>query len=259
MITRKPILLFFFLAFVFTLQGQEEDKKTIRKGNNSYEKEEYSDAEVAYRKAIEKNEQSSIANYNLGNTLYRMGRDKEALDYYQKGEEFTNDKKLKAKTFHNAGNTFMKNKQYDQAVASYKQALKNNPKDDETRYNYALAKKRLQKRQNQQNNKDKNKDKDKKNDNKKDKNKGENNKEKEEKKEEGGQKDKNDDGNEKNNKDKEKDKREGKKKNQKQAPKLSKDDIGRLLKALEQEEKKSQKKVKEKETKAVIVKREKDW
>ena len=80
----------------------------------------------------------------------------------------------KHKAFHNLGNVFMKEKNYTEAVEAYKNALRNNPSDDETRYNYALAKKMLKEnppkddKDKKDDKKDKDKDKDKKDQDKKD-------------------------------------------------------------------------------------------
>ena len=52
----------------------------------------------------------------------------------------------------------MKQKNYAKAVETYKNALRNNPQDEETRYNYAVAKELLKKEQQQQDNQDQNQD-----------------------------------------------------------------------------------------------------
>ena len=164
----------------------------------------------------------------------------------------------KAESFHNMGNSMMKEKQYDKAIEAYKNSLRNNSKDDETRYNLALAQKMLKQQQDQnKDNKDKNKDK--KEDNKDQEEKDQDNKEDQNKDQD---KDKEGDNKDKN-KDKKKD-QEGDKDKQKQEPKpqqnkLSPQQVKQLLEAMNKEENETQKKVNAKKAQGKKVKQEKDW
>jgi len=82
-------------------------------------------------------------------------------------------KEMKAKAYHNLGNSYMQQKEWGKSVDAYKDALKINPSDQDTKYNLAYAKKHLiQQKQQQQKNKDQNK----KDQNKKDQNKDKQNK-----------------------------------------------------------------------------------
>ena len=184
------ILWCFFTSFVFSQQKdsialQRAARENVRVGNKHYNQLNFTEAEIAYKKALSKNPNYTKAAYNLGNAIYQQNRDKEAVAQFELAEKTTTEKIRKSENFHNKGNAFMEQKQYEKAINAYKNALRNNAKDDETRYNLALAKSLLKKQQNKKNqkNKDKKGNKDKKND-KKDK--------------DGGNKDK------KNNKDKEK-------------------------------------------------------
>jgi len=158
----------------------------------------------------------------------------------------------KHKAFHNIGNVFMKEKDYTQAVEAYKNALRNNPEDEETRYNYALAKKML--KDNPPPKDDKNKDKkDKDKDKDKDKNKDKEKDKKDENKE-----------NKDDKKDGDKNKNEGKPKDDQGQPKpkpggISKERLENLLDAVNNEEKKIQDKVNANKVKGSPVKTEKDW
>ncbi len=136
---------------------KQAEKQLFRKGNDLYNDENYVDAEVQYKKALEQNPNYEKANYNLGNAIYQQNRFKEALPLYDLVSKTTESKLNKAESFHNIGNSMMKEKQYDKAVDAYKNALRNNHEDDETRYNLALAQEMLKKQQNQ--NKDKDQDK----------------------------------------------------------------------------------------------------
>ena len=115
-------------------------------------------AEVDYRKAISKSGENNAAPYNLGNAYYNKETFSEAFGSFKQAGELATDKEDKHKAYHNMGNVFMKQKEYEKAVEAYKEALRNNPKDEETRYNLALAKEILKKQQDEQNKNDENKD-----------------------------------------------------------------------------------------------------
>lgn len=161
------LLLFVAVVSVF---AQKEERDFIRRGNRNFKDSAYVDAEVNYRKAIDVNPQSTISMFNLGNTLLRQNKLQEAMDQYAGAARIEKDKANLAQIYHNIGVIFQSQKEYAKAVEAYKESLRNNPKDDETRYNLALAQKMLkdqqQNQQNQQNQdqnqNDQNKDQDKK-------------------------------------------------------------------------------------------------
>ncbi|MFV0179077.1 tetratricopeptide repeat protein [Empedobacter falsenii] len=137
--------------------SQSKTKSYIIEGNEYYQKGKFDNAEVAYKKASMEDPTSVKANYNLGNALFQQKRYKESIAHYKRSAEVSKTKNDKHLAYHNLGNAFMQEKDYQNAVDNYKQALKNDPKDDATRYNYALAKKMLEKeleKQKDQNNKD---------------------------------------------------------------------------------------------------------
>lgn len=115
------------------------------------------DAEVNYRKALETNPQSTVSMFNLGNTLAQQNKLQEAMEQYVAATKIEKDKNDLAQIYHNMGVIFQSQKDYGKAVEAYKQSLRNNPKDDETRYNLALAQKMLKDQQQNQQNQDQNK------------------------------------------------------------------------------------------------------
>ena len=168
-----------------------------------------------------------------------MGTDAQIM--YKSALKKNSSKENKHKGFHNLGNTYMQKEDYQNAVNSFKQSLLNNPDDEETRYNYVLAKELL-KNQNQNNkndnkdNKD-NQDKDNKSDNKK-----------EEKDDKGEQNDKN------------QDKKDDSKQPQKpKEDQISPQQLKNLLEAMNKEEKKVQEKVNKKKLKGIPKSNKKDW
>lgn len=249
----KNLLLYIVLTVSLAVSAQEKDK-TLPDANEEYKQNKFVDAEANYRISQSKFPKRATASYNLGNTIYKQNQVAEAKYAYAKAIKNATTKSEKHKAFHNLGNVFMKEKDYTQAVEAYKNALRNNPTDDETRYNYALAKQKLKENPPKNDNKDKDKNKDKKDDKKDDK------------KKEGDNKDKKDDKG-----DKDKDKKDGKndpkkeeKSDNKGEPKpqpggISKERVQNLLDAVNNEEKKIQDKVNADKVKGSPRKTEKDW
>ena len=262
----------FILAFLFvgissmtfaqkdSIADQRDARKLVREGNKLYENKNYTDATAAYKKALGKNSAYKKATYNMGNALYQEKNYKEAIPQFALAAEASEDKLSKAEAFHNIGNAHMEGKNYQGAVDAYKNSLRNNPNDDETRYNLAVAQKLLDKEKQDQKNKDKNKD--------KNKNKNQDNKDqKKDKDKNGDQKDKQDpkDKNDKGDQNKDKQKQDPNKKDPKkpnknpQQGKMSPQQIKQFLENLNNEEKKTQKKLNAKRARGKKVKQEKDW
>jgi tetratricopeptide (TPR) repeat protein len=164
----KYILIIFLMLFSSkeilaqkdSIALQRKARKLLRDGNQLYQQQKFTDASFAYQKALGNNVKYNKATYNLGNALYQNKNFKEAVPQYELTAKTAKDKFTKAEAYHNIGNAMMESKQYQPAVDAYKSALRNNPNDDETRYNLAVAQQLLEKEK--QDNKDhKNKDKDK--------------------------------------------------------------------------------------------------
>ena len=270
----------FLLASSQLLAQGEKEINLIADGNKGYQNEAYIEAEVDYRKALSINSANTKAQLNIGNALYRTKDFDQANQRYFQTQKNSLNKSEKHLAFHNIGNGFMQQKIYEKAVEAYKNALRNNPTDDETRYNYALAKELLEKEkqeqeenQDQQDQNDQNDQQDQQ-DNQDDKE----GDQKEKPSEDGGEGDEkenkddqeNKDKDEKNNKDKEKEDPKkpkddkGKNKDQKKPPpphpgQISPEQVKSLLEAMNQQEKNVQDKVNAEKAKGVPVKTKKDW
>lgn len=163
----KYILFIVFLCGTIAAFAQKEERDFIRKGNRFFNDSVFVDAEVNYRKALETNPKSTVSMYNLGNTLFQQKKSKDAMEQYVAATKIEKDKDKLAHIYHNMGVILQSEKDYAKAVEAYKMALRNNPKDDETRYNLALAQKML--KDQQQNQQDKNQDQNKDNNQQQDK------------------------------------------------------------------------------------------
>lgn len=218
-----------------TLQAQGE-KKFIHSGNDQYKNKDYVGAQKQYEKALSKNKDSYKGTFNLGDAYYNQGKYEEAANQFQHLTHTATSKDTLSKAYHNLGNSLLKSKKYEESISAYKNALKNNPNDDDTRYNLSYAQQMLKKQQEQQK---KQQDKDNK-DNK-------DNKDKDKKDKDKDKKDKSD--KDKDNKDKQKPEQNN----------ISKEDAKRILDALQNDEKNVQDKVKKDKVKGAKVKVEKDW
>lgn len=241
-------------------------KRSINQANKAFLKQHYDDAEEQYRKGLSENNKNFEGLFNLGDALYQKGGFQEAQNQFQQSLQHAKTKEQKADGYHNLGNTFMKQKQWEKAIEAYKQSLLNRPNDLETKYNLAYAQKHLQ--QQNKNNKDKdnkqnknNQDnKDNKEDNKDNKNNQDNqDQQKEKQKQQDQTKDQNQQDKE-NAKGQHPDPKTNEKKEERQSPgqpsKLSKQQADNILDALNQEEKQLHKR---KKGKGRQVQPEKDW
>ena len=249
----KNYILYILLTLSIAVSAQEKDK-TLPKANDEYAEKNFVEAEANYRISHSKFPKRIVAPFNLGNAIYKQNQVAEAKFAYSTALKNTKSRVQKHKVYHNLGNVFMKEKNYSAAVDAYKDALRNKPSDEETRYNYALAKKMLKDNPPPKDDKNKDKNKDKKDD-KKD---GEKDKKDQDKKDEkkDGDKDKKDN---KGDKDK-KDEKPGEQGKPKPIPGgISKQRTENLLDAVNNEEKKIQDKVNAQKVKGKPVQTEKDW
>ena len=258
---------FFFCLFLisFFIGAAQEAvvNNHIYDGNQLAKESVFDTAEMSYRKALSKAPEKPEALYNLGNTHYKEKNFEEAKQRYFQTQKFSENKSSKHHAFHNMGNVFMQQKDYAKAVESYKNALRNNPEDEQTRYNYALAKELLEKeQQEQEQNQDQKDQDDKDQEDKKDQDQdkeedkeGKDGEDSEDKKEEG----------EEEKEEKPEESKDGKDDKEQQPPpkpkqgQLSPEQVKSLLEAMNNQEKKVQDKVNAEKIQGVPVRGEKDW
>ena len=141
---RKIFLPIFLCVGLASTAQTMTEKDYIRSGNRHYADSLFEKAEVDYRKALELNPSSTIALYNLGNALMGQiaqnpSKGGEALSQYTTAAKFETDKTRLAQIYHNIGVLMYAAQKYGESVAAYKESLRNNPTDHETRYNLAKA------------------------------------------------------------------------------------------------------------------------
>ncbi len=136
-------------------KAQKEARQFMQEADVALGENNFPEAEAAYRKAIAKDAENADARYNMGNMYYTRENAPQAAQRFKQAAEVADTKTARHKANHNLGNAYLKQKMYQEAVDAYKDALRNDPTDDETRYNLALAKKMLeQKQENQEDNQD---------------------------------------------------------------------------------------------------------
>lgn len=219
------ILIFLSSVSVFA----QSERKFIREGNRQYDNSKYSESEISYRKAMDKNPKSFEAGFNIGNSLYKQGKYPDAANQFSTLSENAKDKDRLNKLYYNLGNSYLKDRKLKESVDAYEKALINRPDDMDAKYNLSYALK-LMKQQNQ---------KDKQNDKK--------------------NKDKNKDQNKDKDKNKDNDKKDQKEKQKDQNKQMSQEDAQRMLDALQNDEKDTEKKLKEQKATREKVKVTKNW
>jgi len=212
--SKKKVATLMLLLVAMSVSAQT-DRQYIRQGNKQFNAGDYPNAEVSYRKAVEKNPKNPQAVYNLGNALLAQKKDSAAIEQFQNASKLETNPLRKYQSFHNMGVICQSHKMYGEAIEAYKNALRLNPADDETRYNLILCKHEKEKQDQNKQNQDQNKQ-DQKQDDKKDQQKQDQNKDK--------------------------DKQDQKKEQQK--PQMSKDNAEQLLNAAMQQEKQTQDRLK---------------
>ena len=227
--TKKKAAATVALLLVALTASAQTDRQFIREGNKQFRMGDYAKAEVSYRKAVEKDPKNPQAAYNLGNALMAQKKDSAAVQQFEQSTKIETNPLRKSAAYHNMGVICQTHKMYDEAIEAYKNSLRLNPNDDETRYNLVLCKHLKKKqddknKQNQQNKDDKNKQ-----DDKKDQNKDQN-----------------------------KDKKDDKQQDQ-QKPQMSKDNAEQLLNAAIQNEKMTQDKMKKQQQQPQRRAVQKNW
>ena len=231
--TPKPAATLLLLLLATGVQAQS-DRQLVRQGNRQFRQGNAAEAEVSYRKAVEKNGRNPQANYNLGNALMLQRKDSLAVTQYDKAAKLETNPLRRAQAYHNAGVICQQQQMFSEAIEAYKEALRNNPADDETRYNLELCKRQQKQQQQNQQNQDKDKqDKDKQDQQKQDQQKQEQDKKDQEQKQQQQQ--------------------------QQQQQQMSKENAEQLLNAAMQEEKQTQERMKKAQQQPTQRRREKNW
>jgi len=249
MMKRTGLIMIMLMTFIVSY-GQNE-RKVIREGIKDYEKGDFDDAEVQFRKAESIDHDSYEAGFNTGAALYGQEKYEETAKQYRSMLDQADDDEKTAQVWHNIGNSLLEAQQYGPSIEAYKNSLRKNPSDMDTKYNLAYAKQKL-KEQQQQQQQQKNQD---------NKNQGENNKDQNKGQQDQGQEQQDQD-QQQQNQDQQKKMEQQDQQDHQQQPvprQISKEDAQRMLDAIQHQEKQVKEKVDKKKAAVAKVKTEKDW
>jgi Ca-activated chloride channel family protein len=232
----------FILSFLLSFNAFAQNKKSfLRDGNELYADSSYNEAEMQYRKSLEKDQDYFNASFNLADAVYKQERYEESSALFDALKDNAPTETDLAKVYHNLGNSLVKEQKLEEAIDAYKSSLRINPKDKDTRHNLAITHKQKQQQEKEQENKD---EKDEQEQDKEGENKEE---EKENKEQEQSQE----------NKEQQEEKKESKPEEKKEE--MSKETAEKMLEAIQQKEKELQEELQKKKVKGKRVKVLKDW
>jgi len=212
----------------------QNKKSFLRDGNELYADSSFNEAEMQYRKSLEKDQDYFNASFNLADAIYKQERYEESSALFNALKDDAPTETDLAKVYHNLGNSLVKEQKLEEAIDAYKSSLRINPNDKDTRHNLALT--HQQKKQQEKENKDENKE----------------NKDEQKEDKEGGKKEK-----EKENKEQEQNQENKEQKEKKEE--MSKETAEKMLEAIQQQEKELQEELQKKKVKGKRVKVLKDW
>jgi len=232
----------FILSFLMSFNSFAQNKKSfLRDGNELYADSSFNEAEIQYRKSLEKDQDYFNASFNLADAVYKQERYEESSALFDALKDNAPTETDLAKVYHNLGNSLVKEQKLEEAIDAYKSSLRINPKDKDTRHNLAITHRQKQQQEKEQENKD---EKDEQEQDKEGENKEE---EKENKEQEQSQE----------NKEQQEEKKESKPEEKKEE--MSKETAEKMLEAIQQKEKELQEELQKKKVKGKRVKVLKDW
>ena len=222
------------VLFMVTCAHAQNPNKLIRQGNNAYADSSYATAEKSYREALSTNQDAFNAAFNLADAIYKQGNYEESSALFQGLTAKAESKKEKSMAYHNLGNSLLKEQKLDESIESYKNALRNNPYDHETKYNLAFAQRMKQLQESQQ--------------------------EQEQEQEQKSQEQESQEQESQEQESQEQESQEEQKPQKEQNPnQISKEEAEKMLDALQQQEKELQEDLQKKKGKGLKLKIEKDW
>ena len=210
-------------------------KGKVDSGNSLYKKADFEGALSKYQDAQIDEPENPVLHFNSGDARYKMEKYEEAVKEYEKAS-YSKDIALQAKSYYNIGNSLYKTGKMPEAIQYYQKCLELNPKDKDAKYNIEFVRKKIKEQI------DKNKQEGKESKESKDSKEGKKGKENKDKKDQNQQaKEAKED----------KDKKDGKDKQagEEKKDKMSKEDAERILKAINEDEKKALDKKKENQMK----------
>jgi Ca-activated chloride channel family protein len=134
-ISKKALVFLAGILFMNSSLFAQSARDKIIQGNEAYKKSDFTAAENLYRGALKNGDTNTIANYNLGNALYKKENTDQAVQAYDDVLQSTRDNITKEKAYYNKGVAYQKAKKLPECIDAYKNALMLGPQDEDARQN----------------------------------------------------------------------------------------------------------------------------
>lgn len=139
---------FILIGFFFGLNSSAQDvNEIIKTGNDFYKQQEYLKAANEYAKALGAEPSNTTAKFNYANALFRQDKKVEAAVLFNDLATTATDKSMLSKAWYNKGVILSNQKNLEESIEAYKNALRNNPDDKEARENLQKAMLELKKKE----------------------------------------------------------------------------------------------------------------
>ena len=132
--------------------AQSAEWRLMHRGNAAFNARKYNEAQALYMQVLKHNAHNARATFNLADTYLAKGDARLADSLFDKASQLERNAQVKSMAFHNRGYIRQKAALADQqnrqqllrqAIELYKQALRLNPHDEDTRYNMVLCQRQL--------------------------------------------------------------------------------------------------------------------
>lgn len=134
----KQVMTILTLLLVISTQAQQANEAIIA-GNQYYRTQQYEQAEQQYNTAIKLAPANNVAKFNLAGTVYRRGKNEDAIKSYEELAAYEKDAAIKSQSYYNKGAILSKEKKLEESIEAYKNALRQNPNDKQARENLQKA------------------------------------------------------------------------------------------------------------------------
>jgi len=129
-----------FLFATFLLADDE--------GLNNYRNKKFEEAKKYYEQILSVRENDPAASLGLGASQYQLGDIPNASKAFEDALKSKNTN-IQDRAYYNLGNSFYSQQMMKESIAYYRKALELNPKDEDAKFNYELAKYIAQQQQDQ--------------------------------------------------------------------------------------------------------------
>lgn len=143
----KPVWIIMLVILSNTVAAQQDVTKTLREADAFYKEKKYPQAAAAYARVAATDPTNEKARFNEANALYRQDKKLDAVQLFAELTASSAEKSTLSKAWYNKGVILTSQKNLEESIAAYKNALRNDPSDKEARENLQKALLELKKKQ----------------------------------------------------------------------------------------------------------------